>query len=89
MTAAGGEEFRSIFIDETGDRGDSSNASPIFGMAAILLDKAAEQAATAAITRLRTDLDVPAGNVLSWKANIKSDHAKANHAARVLSERSR
>jgi hypothetical protein len=74
------------YIDETGDRGRSPAASPVFGMAAVLVDPLAEAAARTALARLRRDFGTPASRLLSWKADIKKHSPRALHASRVLSE---
>jgi len=55
------------YIDETGDRGASPQSSPIFGMAAIILDEQGAVATRAAVKQLRADFNVPDGSVMSWK----------------------
>jgi hypothetical protein len=72
-----------VYIDETGDRGGSPKSSPIFGMAAVLLDDAGAQAIRAAVDRLRADFTVPDGKVMSWKEHVKT-HDRRRRAAHVL-----
>lgn len=74
----------SAYIDETGDRGTAANSSPIFGMAAIVVDDRAEAVARAALTKLRADFGTPAGRPLSWKDDVKRNADRAAHAARTL-----
>lgn len=72
------------YIDETGDRGTlKGNASPIFGMSAVIVDNTAENAARAAMTRLRLDLGTPSNRPLSWKKDLKN-HDRRTHAAKIL-----
>ncbi|WP_231500128.1 DUF3800 domain-containing protein [Saccharothrix sp. NRRL B-16314] len=72
-----------VYIDETGDRGGSLKSSPIFGMAAVLLDEAGQHELRAAVDRLRLDFAVPANKVMSWKEHVKT-HDRRRHAAEVL-----
>ncbi|GGR42761.1 hypothetical protein J2S40_004348 [Nocardioides luteus] len=71
------------YIDETGDRGMSAASSPIFGMAAVIVDRRGAAELQAAVERLRGDFKVPAGKVMSWKEHVKT-HDRRRHAARVL-----
>jgi hypothetical protein len=71
------------YVDETGDRGSSSNASPIFGMAAVIVDSAAEVMARTALATLRSDFHVPPTRPMSWKEDVKN-HDRRVHAAQVL-----
>jgi Protein of unknown function (DUF3800) len=74
-----------VYVDETGDRGlPHGNASPIFGMSAVLVDEATEILACAALRQLRADFSTPSGRPLSWKADLKS-HDRRMHAASLLS----
>lgn len=72
------------YVDETGDRGSGPNASPIFGMAAVLVNDVGAVELRRAVQRLRTDFKVPAGKVMSWKEHVKN-HDRRRHAADVLS----
>ncbi|HWE90864.1 MAG TPA: DUF3800 domain-containing protein [Pseudonocardiaceae bacterium] len=72
-----------VYIDETGDRGASLKSSPIFGMAAIVLDEVGVPAVRSAISQLRGDFNVPADKVLSWKDYVKT-HDRRKRAAKVL-----
>ncbi|NED99944.1 DUF3800 domain-containing protein [Phytoactinopolyspora halotolerans] len=73
------------YIDETGDRGIlKGRASPIFGMAAVMVDDDAERSARQALGRLRTDFNVPSDRPLSWKDDLKN-HDRRVHAANILS----
>jgi hypothetical protein len=74
-----------VYIDETGDRGGSADASPIFGMAAIVLDDDGVREARAAADQLRADFKVPADKVLSWKSAVKT-HDRRRRAAEILSD---
>ena len=58
-------------------------SSPIFGMAAVILDDAGAGAIRGAVEVLRQDFKVPAGRVLSWKAHVKT-HDRRRRAAEVL-----
>lgn len=74
------------YIDETGDRGSlvkSPKSSPFFGMAAVVVDAAAETAARAALRALRADFKVPDGKPLHAKEHIKT-HDRRVHAAKAL-----
>jgi hypothetical protein len=72
-----------VYIDETGDRGQAATSSPIFGMAAVIVDDRAAIALRSAVKQLRQDFDVPVGRVMSWKADAKS-HDRRKRAAEVL-----
>lgn len=72
-----------VYVDETGDRGASPKSSPIFGMAAIVLDEAGVQGIRNAVGQLRLDFKVPPGSVLSWKEYVKT-HDRRRRAADVL-----
>lgn len=69
--------------DETGDRGLSATASPIFGMAMVVGDADAMTEIRAAVKKLRSDFGVPKGEVMSWKAHLKQADRR-NHAAQTL-----
>ena len=69
--------------DETGDRGLSPTASPIFGMALVVGDAAAMTELRDTVRRLRVDFKVPAGQVMSWKSHLKNADRR-NHAVRTL-----
>lgn len=71
------------YIDETGDRGPSSRSSPIFGMAAVLVDDAGAAELRDAVRHLRNDLRVPDQEVMSWKDHAK-DHDRRKRAAELL-----
>jgi len=77
-------EWRSAYIDETGDRGTGPRASPIFGMASVILGRDAERRMVEAVSTLRSRFDIPEGKVMSWKDHIKGHHGKARYAASVL-----
>ncbi|MDE9365062.1 DUF3800 domain-containing protein [Luteipulveratus sp. YIM 133132] len=72
-----------VYVDETGDRGGSRESSPIFGMAAIVVDEAAAVAAREAVRLLRSDFKVPDSSVMSWKRHVKT-HDRRRRAASVL-----
>ena len=72
------------YIDETGDRGRGPKASPVFGMAAVIVEPTAEVAARLALQQLRSDFGTPATRPLSWKDDIKSNHPRALHASTTL-----
>lgn len=72
-----------VYIDETGDRGNSKSSSPIFGMAAVLVDDEGAVNLRAAVDQLRSDFRVPAGKVMSWKEYVKT-HDRRRRAAEVL-----
>lgn len=72
-----------VYIDETGDRGASATASPIFGMAALIVPEGRGPSVRSAVDVLRSDLGVPPDKVLSWKAYVKS-HDRRRRAAEVL-----
>ena len=71
------------YIDETGDRGMGPKASPIFGMAAVLVDATGATALRAAVEQLRADFHVPPDRVMSWKEHTKH-HDRRRHAAALL-----
>lgn len=72
------------YVDETGDRGASPSSSPIFGMAAVLVDEPAERSARAVLGQLRSDFGTPASRPLSWKDDIKNNADRRNRAANLL-----
>ncbi|GGK52605.1 DUF3800 domain-containing protein [Nocardia camponoti] len=71
------------YIDETGDRGSGPNSSPVFGMAAVIVDDLSAPELRSAVTTLRTDFGVPAGKVMSWKEHVKN-HDRRKRASAVL-----
>lgn len=72
------------YIDETGDRGVlKGNASPIFGMAAVLVDDAGEKEARRVLHQLRADVHTPSSRPLSWKADLKN-HERRKRAASLF-----
>lgn len=73
-----------VYIDETGDRGAGDTASPIFGMAAILVEQPNATRLRAAVDQLRTDFGVKDGTVMSWKKHVKT-HDRRRRAAELLS----
>lgn len=73
------------YIDETGDRGSSGNASPIFGMAAVVVEDTAERAMREALRQLRKDCATPEERPLSWKESLKT-HERRKRAAALLSQ---
>lgn len=72
-----------VYIDETGDRGRSSASSPIFGMAAVIIEQSDTSVLRQALLDLRKDFRVPNGKVLSWKEYVKT-HDRRRQAARRL-----
>lgn len=75
-----------VYVDETGDPGapgPESKASPIFGMACLLVPEARQVALRDAIQRLRDDFNIPDSSVFSWKSHLAT-HEKRKHAAAVL-----
>lgn len=72
-----------VYIDETGDRGRSPGSSPIFGMAAVIVDLTGAQEVQHAVDQLRTDFHVPSGKIMSWKDYVKT-HDRRRRAAEVL-----
>lgn len=72
-----------VYVDETGDRGASAQSSPIFGMAAVIVDSTAAQHLQSTIDQLRNDFKVPAGKVMSWKDHL-GPHDRRKRAAQVL-----
>lgn len=72
-----------VYVDETGDRGASPKSSPIFGMAAIIVDDGGAVATREAVKVLREDFKVPADRVMSWKDHVKT-HDRRRRAAEVL-----
>jgi hypothetical protein len=77
-----------VYVDETGDRGSSSASSPIFGMAAIIVDEQGARNTRAAVQGLRADFKVSSGVVMSWKDHVKT-HDRRRRAAAVLGTRRR
>lgn len=73
-----------VYVDETGDRGRSAASSPIFGMAAIVLDELGAVNIRQAVMALRSDFQIPQGTVMSWKDHVKT-HDRRKRAAHVLS----
>jgi hypothetical protein len=71
------------YIDETGDRGQKPGASPIFGMAAVLVDDRSAAELRLAVKQLRHDFQVPSDKVMSWKDHAKT-HDRRKRAAQVL-----
>jgi hypothetical protein len=71
------------YVDETGDRGQSPTSSPIFGMAAVLVDDHAAASLRLAVKQLRRDFGVPAKSVMSWKNHAKT-HDRRKRAAELL-----
>lgn len=69
--------------DETGDRGLSSTASPIFGMATIIGNAQTMSQVKTVVKDLRSDFGVPTGEVMSWKKHLKT-HERRLHAAKSL-----
>lgn len=72
-----------IYVDETGDRGPGSNSSPIFGMAAVLVDAAGAVELRNAVLKLRVDFNTPTTRAMSWKEDAKN-HDRRRRAAEVL-----
>lgn len=73
------------YIDETGDRGNSTKSSPIFGMAAVVVDDVGAENLRHAVTALRTDFGVPADTTMSWKAHVRT-HDRRRRAAELLGD---
>lgn len=71
------------YVDETGDRGSSTNSSPIFGMAAVIVPETSAPGLRAAVDQLRADFTVPTATVLSWKEHLKN-HDRRKRAVEVL-----
>lgn len=71
--------------DETGDRGLSDKASPIFGMATVVGDAEAMQELRETIRSLRSDFNVKDKTVMSWKENLKTAERRL-HAAITLAK---
>jgi hypothetical protein len=74
-----------VYIDETGDRGGSPSSSPIFGMAAVVVDDEGADRLRRVVDRLRLDFRVPTAQVMSWKAHVKN-HDRRKRAADMLGE---
>nr|WP_199347695.1 DUF3800 domain-containing protein [Mycobacteroides chelonae] len=72
-----------VYVDETGDRGSSAESSPVFGMAAVIVDSATAQHLQATIDQLRRDFKVPSGKVMSWKDHL-GPHDRRRRAAQLL-----
>ena len=71
------------YIDETGDRGTNTGSSPIFGMAAVIVDEKSAIDLRHAVKQLRSDFSVPDGKVMSWKEHVRN-HDRRRRAASVL-----
>lgn len=71
------------YIDETGDRGKGPNSSPIFGMAAVIVDDVSAPLLRAAVDQLRQDFGVPSASPMSWKEHVKT-HDRRRRAVEVL-----
>ncbi|MDO5501382.1 MAG: DUF3800 domain-containing protein, partial [Propionibacteriaceae bacterium] len=72
-----------VYIDETGDRGRSQNASPVFGFAALLVDDLGAVDLRRAVQKLRQDFHVPPTRHMSWKDDIKN-HDRRRRTAEIL-----
>lgn len=72
-----------VYVDETGDRGQSADSSPVFGMAALLVSDEGASPLRRAIEQLRSDFGVPEGRIMSWKNDLKN-HDRRRRAAEVL-----
>ena len=72
-----------VYVDETGDRGQTPDASPIFGMAALLVSERGVVPLREAICQLRAEFNVPEGRPMSWKRDVKT-HDRRRRAADVL-----
>lgn len=71
------------YIDETGDRGSNVGSSPIFGMAAVIVDEWSARRLQDAVKQLRSDFGVPDDKPMSWKDHVKT-HDRRRRAATVL-----
>lgn len=73
------------YIDETGDRGryGHGNASPVFGMAAVIVNDRSAPQLRQAVEQLRSDFNVHSGVVMSGKQHLK-EHKRRLHAAKTL-----
>lgn len=69
------------YVDETGDRGISSQSSPFFAFAAVLIADEDEPSLRAAMAQLRADLKIPPGKALHWKEHAKSFDRREHIAA--------
>lgn len=71
------------YVDETGDPGGAAKSSPIFGMAAVIVDRQGAIDLQSAVTTLRSDFGIPYGVPMSWKRHVR-DHEKRKHSAKTL-----
>ncbi len=71
------------YIDETGDRGSSGNASPFFAFAAVLVAEEHDPQLRAAVSKLRRDFKVPTGKPLHWSQHVKP-FARRQHSVNTL-----
>ncbi|CEA09905.1 hypothetical protein BN1051_03283 [Arthrobacter saudimassiliensis] len=71
------------YVDETGDPGGSAESSPVFGMAALLVDDVGAAQVQAAVQRLRREFSIPEGTPLSWKRHVRT-HEKRKYVAQQL-----
>lgn len=72
-----------VYVDESGDRGNGRNASPVFVLAALVVDDAQDHQLRAARDELCRTLGKPPETVLHWAENIK-DHGARVVAAQAL-----
>lgn len=76
-----------VYVDETSDRGqyrEGSQTSPIFGMAAVVVEAENEAEAQCVVESLRSEFRVPDRKPMSWKEHLKL-HERRVHAALKLS----
>ncbi|WP_142093191.1 DUF3800 domain-containing protein [Propioniferax innocua] len=71
------------YVDETGDRGLSSKASPVFGMAAVMVDDDGAAELRQVVRDIRELFSVPEGTVMSWKRHVKTHDHRRLAAARL------
>lgn len=73
------------YVDETGDLGapDTPGASPVLGMACILVDDQHAEGLRDAVRQLRADFGVADGRIMSWKRHL-ANHERRVHAAETL-----
>jgi hypothetical protein len=72
-----------VYVDETGDRGMTSSASPFFIVSAVMVRDDRDADLRALRDQICIDLGKPAGTVLHWAVNMK-DHGQRKHVAGLL-----
>lgn len=71
------------YVDETGDPGASDKSSPVFGMAAVIVDSLGASQVCSVVDELREKFSIPANIPMSWKAHVRT-HEKRKYVAQEL-----